>query len=178
MATQPAPLSPDEFHRQYDGEKPYYEYWFGKAIQKPMPTWLHAAVQLILSSMLERLGWTAGPEVRLKVIKEAEPVPDIVAIHGKAQPGHQTTPPELCVEILSSKKELRYALWKGRRYLDWGTRFVWIIDPQARIAWLLTSVEGKAYEERIRREGMLTAGPDTCIALPDLFAQVDERIEN
>lgn len=98
-----AALSPHSLldRPQYDSDEPYYEYWYGKAIRKPMATWLHTAVRFILSIMLDRLGWTVGPEVRLTVVKETEAVPDIVAIRGEAQPGHQTTAPELCVEILS-----------------------------------------------------------------------------
>jgi len=31
-------LSLEEFHARYDGEKPYYGYWDGEAVQKSMPT--------------------------------------------------------------------------------------------------------------------------------------------
>jgi len=48
MATVASKLSLEEFHRLYDGEKPYREYWFGEAIAKPMPTSLHSAVQSVL----------------------------------------------------------------------------------------------------------------------------------
>lgn len=180
MATQPAWLSLEDFHRQYpyyDSDKPYYEYWYGRAIRKPMANWLHTAVQFILSVMLDRLGWTVGPEVRLTIVKEAEAVPDIVAIRGKAQSGHQTTPPELCVEILSRSKDLKQTLWKAHRYLEWGTQFVWIVDPKTRTAWHLTTIEGKVVKERISSDGVLTASLDTSISLAELFEQVDKRVE-
>lgn len=127
--------------------------------------------------MLRQLGWNAGPEVRLKVVDEAEPIPDIVAIHGKAPPGHQKNPPELCVEILSSGKELKHALWKAHHYLDWGTSFVWIVDPEARIAWRLTRIQNETVEEWIRPDAALTASSDTSISLPVLFEEVDKQIE-
>lgn len=178
MATQPAWLSLEEFHRQYpyyDSDKPYYEYWFGKAIRKPTPDWLHNEVQYILNTMLRQVGWTAGAEVRVKVVKEAEAVPDLIAIHGTPSMGHQMTPPELCVEILSARKDLKQTLWKAHRYLEWGTQFVWIVDPKARTAWHLTTIERKVVEERIPPDGVLTAGPDTSISLTSVFEQVDER---
>ncbi len=33
-------LSLQEFHARYDGEKPYFEYWDGEAVQQTMPTLL------------------------------------------------------------------------------------------------------------------------------------------
>jgi hypothetical protein len=30
-------LSVQQFDELYEREKPYYEYWFGEAIQKPIP---------------------------------------------------------------------------------------------------------------------------------------------
>jgi Uma2 family endonuclease len=76
MAAHPSPLSNEEFHRLYDGAKPAYEYWFDAAVQKPMPTLLHSLVQSILVIVLRKAGWNAAVEVRLKVVREAEPVPD------------------------------------------------------------------------------------------------------
>jgi hypothetical protein len=34
-------LSLTDFHARYDGEKPYFEYWEGEAVQKSTPTRLH-----------------------------------------------------------------------------------------------------------------------------------------
>jgi hypothetical protein len=50
MSAATSHLSLEEFHRLYDGLKPYHEYWFGEAIAKPSATSLHGAVQLVLSS--------------------------------------------------------------------------------------------------------------------------------
>lgn len=138
MATAASHLTSEEFHRLYDGEKPAFEYWFGEAIQKTMPTSLHGVVQFLTMLTLRSLGWTVASEVRLKVIREAEPVPDVIAVHGKLPKRYPTTPPELCIEILSPGDRLDRILWKARHYLDWGSSFVWIIDPEARTAWCLT----------------------------------------
>ena len=77
MATQPIPLSLEEFHELYAAAKPAYEYWFGIAVQKPMPTLLHGIVQMLVAMLLERSGWNTASEVRLKVDHNAEPVPDV-----------------------------------------------------------------------------------------------------
>jgi hypothetical protein len=43
MSAATSPLSLEEFHRLYDGVKPYHEYWFGEAIPKPFANSLHGA---------------------------------------------------------------------------------------------------------------------------------------
>ena len=47
MATAIDLLSVEEFRQRYADEKPYYEYWFGEAVQKTVPTWLHSLLQII-----------------------------------------------------------------------------------------------------------------------------------
>lgn len=49
-------LSVEEFRTRYAEEKPYHEYWFGEAVQKSAPTWLHGLLQLIVCEFLTRAG--------------------------------------------------------------------------------------------------------------------------
>lgn len=177
MATAAAHLSLEEFHRLYDGKKPAYEYWFGEAIRKAMPTNVHGVVQFLIMLMLRNLGWTVASEARLKVIREAEPVPDVIAVHGKLPRRYSTTSPEICIEILSPGDRLERMLWKARHYLDWGSSWVWIIDPEARTAWCLTKPGETVIEQWIRPDGILTAGADTSISLKGLFEQADNAVE-
>ena len=53
-------LSPEEFHARYSGEKPYFEYWNGEAVQKTSPTRLHSLIQEILVRLLDTMGYDAG----------------------------------------------------------------------------------------------------------------------
>lgn len=101
MAAQPLPLSLEEFHRRFDGAKPAHHYWYGAAVQKAGPTVLHGVVQAIVMMLLEKAGWNAASEVRLKMASDAEPVPDVIAVRGKFRGRYPTVAPELCVEILS-----------------------------------------------------------------------------
>ena len=119
MAAQPDALTLDEFHKLYDGEKPAYEYWYGRAVRKSMPTALHGIVQVILAVLLERAGWNAAFEVRLKVVRDVEPVPDLIAVRGKFKGRYPAAAPELCVEIMSPDDTLAKTLEKGRRYIAW-----------------------------------------------------------
>ena len=51
---------------------------------------------------------------------------------GRSPKGFSTIPPDLAVEILSPSDSRRAAARKARRYLVWGTKLVWVIDPEAR----------------------------------------------
>lgn len=175
MAAQASRLSIEEFHRLYDGAKPAYEYWFGEAIQKPMPTALHGLIRYILAKLLERAGWNPNIEVRLKVVREAEPVPDLIAVRGKYRGSYPTTAPDLCVEILSPGDTLKRALQKAKYYLVWGSKCIWIIDPEKRTAWICSQKLGSepvwiAPDDVLRAE-------DTSIELRELFEQVDAAMD-
>ena len=175
MAAQTSPLSLTEFHKLYDGAKPAYEYWHGTALQKSMPTALHSVVQMMLAFLLEKAGWNTAPEVRLKVVSEVEPVPDLIAVRGKLKNPYPTVAPELCVEILSPSDKLSKALDKARSYISWGTEAVWIIDPEKRTAWTLSSRTGTD-PVWVSPDAALRIG-DTEISLPTLFAEVDKKLE-
>ncbi len=174
MAAQPVPLSVEEFHRLYDGAKPAYEYWFGQAIQKPPANNLHGLIQFILAKLLEKAGWNPNIEVRLKVIREAEPVPDLIAVRGKYRGLYPKQAPELCVEILSPGDTLRRALEKAKHYIGWGSEAVWIIDPERRTAWMCSR---EADEPVWVAPGRALKIGDTAIPLAAVFEEVDGAME-
>lgn len=45
MATATHPLTVEEFRNRYADEKPYFEYWFGEAIRKSVPTTIPGILQ-------------------------------------------------------------------------------------------------------------------------------------
>jgi Uma2 family endonuclease len=175
MAAHPLPLTAEEFHRLYDGAKPAYEYWYGTAVRKSMPTALHGIIQIAIAFLLNKAGWKTASEVRLKVAKDAEPVPDVIAVRGKFKGRYPTEAPELCIEILSPGDRLMRALEKARTYLSWGSQSVWIIDPEQRTAWSLSREAPEPVW--IAPDAALCVG-DTAIELHALFAEVDDSLES
>jgi Uma2 family endonuclease len=174
MAAQPAALTLEEFHRLYDGAKPVYEYWHGEAIRKPRPTVLHGIVQIVLAILLDKAGWNTAPEVRLKVVPEIEPVPDLIAVRGKFKGRYPAAAPELCVEIMCPSDTLAKTLEKAKQYIAWGSQQVWIIDLEKRTAWDLSAeAAGLSW---IPLEGALRIA-ETAIDLAVLFAEVDKKLE-
>ena len=113
-------LSLEEFHRLYDGAKPNYEYWFGEAIQKPMATNLHGALQFFIMVFLRAHGWMVASEARLKLVPDAEPVPDVIASREVLPKLYSTKGVGICIEILSPDDRLKKTIDKGKHYLAWG----------------------------------------------------------
>jgi Uma2 family endonuclease len=131
MAGTTPHLSLEEFHKAYDGVKPNHEYWFGEATPKPMRTVLDSAVQTALILLLFSRGWKVFPEVTLKMVPDAALVPDLIVTRRPLAQPYPESPVELCIEIRSPDDRLKKVLDKGQRYLEWGVRYLWIIDPAA-----------------------------------------------
>jgi Uma2 family endonuclease len=127
-------LSIEEFRERYAEEKPYYEYWFGEAIQKSVPTWLHSLLQAIVSELLNHAGYAAGPEVELRIDPEWQPKADVAAALTIEHP-YPTKPVEVVVEILSPEDRMSKVYEKCAHYARIGIRATFVLDPQLRYAW-------------------------------------------
>jgi Uma2 family endonuclease len=128
-------LSVKEFHARYDGEKPYYEYWDGEAVQKSMPTRMHSLIQKILLRLLDGIGYDSGSEVTLKLDPAYEPIPDIIAAEGAIGDPYPTSPFEVAIEIFSPDDSFSRVLRKCKLYEKWEIRQIVVIDPKDRLVW-------------------------------------------
>jgi Uma2 family endonuclease len=135
MATAPQLLSLEEFRARYAQEKPYFEYWFGEAIQKPMPTWLHAVLQRILGDLLVNAGYKSGSELELRIDVNWQPVPDVAGSLKKIQQPYPTEPIDVVIEVLSPDDRISYILNKCRNYARIGISQIFVFDPESRQAW-------------------------------------------
>src|SRR5579875_1491528 len=100
MATVTRPLTLEEFRYRYAYEKPYYEYWFGEAVQKSVPTWLHAVLQQLLCELLRQAGYKSGPEVELRIVDDWQPKPDVIGVTSM-ETEYPEKPFEIVAEVLS-----------------------------------------------------------------------------
>jgi Uma2 family endonuclease len=134
-ATQENLLTLDDFRTRYAGEKPCYEYWAGKAIQKSMPTWLHGLIQKILMFLLDGIGYESASEVSLRFDPAYEPVPDVIAVEPPAFQLYPSVPFAVAIEILSPEDSFSRVLRKCRLYEQWGIERIIVIDPALRVVW-------------------------------------------
>jgi Uma2 family endonuclease len=172
MATAAQFLPLDQFEKLYEGEKPYYEYWFGEAIQKSVPTSLHGITQGSVFMLIASKGSKVSCEVKLRISPFANPVPDLIADPNPLESPYPTKPFALCVEVLSPDDDLRRVFQKSAHYLDWGIRTVWIIDPDKRKAYCMTGAQPQPAE--LFLSDSLTADAALSLPMRELFAQVDK----
>ncbi len=124
-------------HTSFEHDAEFVE---GRIIERPLPTWEHSSIQGHLLEVLRpagrRLGLHFGPEQRVRTRGQVFRVPDVCAVFDKpAGPEGRrivTTPPYLCVEILSPDDTTSETLEKVREYLAFGVSWVWVIDPVTR----------------------------------------------
>jgi Uma2 family endonuclease len=167
-ATQEDLLTLEEFRVRYAGEKPYYEYWAGEAIQKSMPTSLHGLIQKIVMRLLDEIGYESASEITLMLDGDYEPVPDVIAVEPPLPEPYPTRAFEVVVEILSPDDPFSRVLRKCRLYERWGIERIIVIDPAARVVW--------SFENGIPIETDVLARRDTKEAtVAQLWAEVDRR---
>jgi Uma2 family endonuclease len=172
MASPAQFLSLQQFEQTYGHEKPYYEYWFGEAVQKSMPTSQHGTTQGLLFMLLTTRGWRASCEVKLKLSPYANPIPDLVADPKPIESPFPTKPFALCIEILSPTDDLRRLFQKCAHYLDWGIQTAWIIDPDQRKAYCMTRANPEPAQ--LFLSDSLSAEPGLVLPMRELFEQLDK----
>jgi Uma2 family endonuclease len=161
MAANATLVSVDEY--LYSSEKPLCEYRDGVLYPKPMPTKLHALLQLLLANLLAGQQLEALPELAVRISPTRYLIPDVVAAPVLGDP-YPTEPVLLCCEILSPGDRLSTAFAKCEEYHEWGVPYCWVFDPEKQTAW---HYHKGADPEPIR--DIVRAG-DVQIALVQLFA--------
>lgn len=109
-------------------------------------------------------------EQRVQISATRFCVPDICLVAG-AKPREQifSAPPLVAIEILSSEDRMSRMQNKIDDYLNFGVRYVWVIDPASRRAWVYT-LEGS----REAKDGILRAeSPHVELPLPVIFQAID-----
>jgi Uma2 family endonuclease len=159
----------DEFRVRFAEEKPYYEYWFGEAVQKSVPTWLHSLLQLIVCEFLTRAGYRAGPEIELRIDPDWQPKPDVVAALVVEHP-YPTKPVDVVVEIISPEDRMNRMFEKRQQYARIGIRKIFVMDPQLHYAW-----EWNAETENLERVSTMLLLNGEHIGVAELWNELDHR---
>jgi Uma2 family endonuclease len=122
-------LTYEQFLEQFGREDRSYEYWYGEAVAKGTPTWLHGLIQGIIVQLLKEAGWIAASEVELRIDIEARPRPDVIAVKHLPSGPYQTESADVVVEILSEDDKMQRVREKCRKYAEWGCRQIYVVDP-------------------------------------------------
>ena len=150
------------------------EYVDGRIEERDLGEFEHAYVQGILITLFNnhRADWGvyALPEQRVQTRETHFRVPDLAVLRvGSVRESVLTHPPLLAIEVQSPDIPLRKTELKAAEYLAFGIEHVWVIDPQARVAYRGTE---KGLE--LVRDGELgVAGTPIHVSAQDLFAELD-----
>lgn len=171
MATATKPLSLEEFRCRYAGQKPYYEYWFGEAIRKSVPTTLHGILQYILCVILEAAGYRAGSEIELRIDPEWQPKPDVLASRSALERPYPTKPVDIVAEILSPDDPMPQVFKKCRNYARIGILRIFVFDPESRDAW-----EWSRQTDNLERITQLDFPHGNTIVVADIWQKLDAQL--
>jgi Uma2 family endonuclease len=94
-------------------------------------------------------------------------VPDVCVIAGH-EPEEQifTSPPFLCIEILSKDDRMSEMQERIKDYLSFGVSYVWVIDPRTQQAFIHTSGAIREATDALRTEN-----PQIVVPLTELFGE-------
>jgi Uma2 family endonuclease len=152
--------------------RPDCDYLEGDLLERNVGEWDHSRLQMLLSRYLsnreKRWGILVVPEQRVQVKAKRFRVPDITVLKGsRPEGGIIKEPPFLCIEILSRSDRVDEMQDRIGDYLSFGVRYVWVINPRTRHAYIHT-----AEEIREVKDGVLTTrDPDIAVSL----SQIESR---
>jgi Uma2 family endonuclease len=129
MATAPPCLTVEEFDRLY-GSESGWEYWYGRAVSKPVPDKLHALLQRILMQLLSAAGYESGGEFDFKARRDWQPRPDVAIL----PEGDERYPTKLSLVIeIRSEDQTKDLIEKCRNYEQAGVSHIFVLDAVAQV---------------------------------------------
>src|SRR5579863_6505597 len=151
---------------------PDREYVDGEIVERNLGEKTHGRIQkrliVYLDARSQKFGIEVIPEQRVQVSRTRFRIPDVTVIK-LPQPEEEiiTSPPHLCIEILSKDDTMQYMQEKIDAYLNFGVPYIWIINPRNRKGYIVTragTVEAKS--------GVLeTRDPDISVPLSELLVE-------
>jgi len=148
--------------------RPDCEYLEGEVLERNVGEWDHSRLQTLLSRYLgnreKEWGITVVVEQRVQIKPRRFRIPDITVLFMPPAGPIITEPPFLCIEILSPRDRVGEMQDRIDDYLAFGVRYVWLIHPRTRRAFVYTT-EGV----REVKDGVLcTEEPKLCVSFSDL----------
>ncbi len=168
MGMTPTLVSVDEY--LHTVRKPDCDFVDGAILERNVGEKDHGkaqrAILFFLHERSEQWNIFVIQEQRVQLSPTRYRVPDICVV-AVPEPDEQifTSPPFLCVEILSPEDRMSRMQEKIGDYLAFGVRYVWVVDPQTRKAWIYTSEAGR----EVRDEMLRTDNPEILVPLAVVF---------
>lgn len=108
--------------------------------------WDHGRLQVKIGAYFlaryEAQGMRVASELRIRVTPDRVRVPDLCVFLTDPKQRVPSTPPFLCIEILSPEDRMSRIEVRINDYLAMGVNTVWVLDPETRQAYTATAAEG------------------------------------
>lgn len=150
--------------------RPDREYLNGALLERNVGEWDHSKLQARLIVYFSQLSPKEQihvvPEQRVQISRTRFRVPDVCVVVGP-EPQEQilTSPPFLCIEILSRDDRMTEMQERIDDYLQFGVRYVWVLDPRLKRALIFTQ-DGRS---RSADQLLETENPILSVPLSALF---------
>jgi Uma2 family endonuclease len=149
--------------------RPDCDYVDGEVLERNLGERDHSYIQVALSSYFftrrKALGIEVYPEQRVQVKPQRYRVPDICVVLGGTKEKIFTSPPFLCVEILSPEDRMVRVWERIQDYFEMGVPNVWVIDPETRIA----HIASPAGDLHRVTDALRTSAPVLEVPLAEIF---------
>jgi Uma2 family endonuclease len=122
---------------------PDREYIDGRIVERNLGEKTHSGIQanliLYFGNRRKELGIKVYPEQRVQVTPTRFRIPDVTVVKASQVQGEIfTSPPHLCIEILSKDDTMEYMQEKIDDYLHFGVPYIWILNPRLRKGYVVT----------------------------------------
>jgi Uma2 family endonuclease len=94
-------------------------------------------------------------------------IPDVCIVLGQPDGQIFRRPPFLCIEVLSNDDRMSRVQERIDDYLAMGVRYVWVLDPASRRAYVATAATGL---REVREAVLRTENPALDLPLDAVFA--------
>ena len=165
-------ISVEEYlNTSYDPDREYLD---GRVVERNLGELDHSELQtefaIFLGTLRAPVGFRIYVEQRVQVKANRFRVPDICIVVGPRPRGRiLVEPPLVCIEILSREDRVSDLQERVDDYLEFGVRYVWVIDPRKQRAWVYTT-EGV----REAKDGVLrTTAPEIVDTLGEIYAALE-----
>jgi Uma2 family endonuclease len=152
--------------------EPDCDYVDGEVLERHLGERDHSKLQIELGfyfrSRAKLWGIHVYSEQRIQISARRFRIPDICVIAGP-EPEDQIfrIPPLICIEILSKDDRHDRMQEKIDDFLNFGVRYVWVINPRNRRAWVYTTDGSREAKDGVLR----TENPGLEIKLAELFPE-------